>query len=72
MTEPKRELKPCPFCGGEPFRYYSGSRSNGEFLEIICDNCGCRTARLKEDIATKAWNRRAKDETKPRTGNRYS
>lgn len=53
------ELKPCPFCGGEAFKYFSGNPSCGYFLEIICKNCGCQTTRLHEAEAIKLWNRRA-------------
>ena len=53
------KLKPCPFCGGEPFKYFSGSVSNGTFLEIICKKCKCQTGRFHEVEAIKAWNRRA-------------
>jgi Lar family restriction alleviation protein len=56
------ELKPCPFCGGEAFVYYSGSPSNGSFTEVICRECKCQTLRLRGDKAIEAWNRRAEDE----------
>ena len=56
------ELKPCPFCGGEPFIYFSGSSSNGSFAEIICKSCKCQTDRLPESKAIEAWNRRTEDE----------
>jgi Lar family restriction alleviation protein len=58
----RNELKPCPFCGCKPFKYYSGSKSNGEFLEIICGKCKCRTDRLREDIAINTWNRRTNND----------
>lgn len=53
------ELKPCPFCGGEPHIYCSGSPSNGSFMEVICGKCRCQTERLRGDKAIEAWNRRA-------------
>ena len=53
------ELKQCPFCGGKAFVYYSGSSGNGEFYEVICKQCGCRTDRLRGDKAIEVWNRRA-------------
>lgn len=56
------ELKPCPFCGGEAFVYYSGSPGNGEFSEVICKECKCQTDRLLGDKAIEAWNRRAGEE----------
>jgi Lar family restriction alleviation protein len=56
------ELLSCPFCGGKPFVYISGSKSCGFFEEIICEKCGCRTDRLKEGIAKDAWNTRTPKE----------
>ena len=53
------ELKPCPFCGGEAFRYYSGPQ--GEYLEIVCKKCFSQTPRLSGDIAINVWNRRVND-----------
>lgn len=57
------KLKPCPFCGGEPFKYFFWSVSNGTFLEIICKKCKCQTGCLREAEAIKAWNRMVNDET---------
>lgn len=54
-------LKLCPFCGGKAFVYYSGSPGNGDFSEVICKKCNCRTDRLRGDKAIEAWNRRAND-----------
>lgn len=53
------KLKPCPFCGGKPFAYPSGSPSNGNFKEVICVRCGCRTDRFRDEKAVEVWNRRA-------------
>ena len=58
------ELKPCPFCGGKPFIYYSGSPSNGTFAEVICKECGCQTQRMLYSEAIEAWNRRADNESR--------
>lgn len=52
------DLKPCPFCGGTPFVYYSGSQSNRSFSEVICKECKCQTPRLRDNEAIEAWNRR--------------
>ena len=52
------ELKKCPFCGGEAYKYISGSVSNGVFAEVICKGCYSRTDRLKENLAIEAWNNR--------------
>lgn len=56
------ELKPCPFCGGEAFVYFSGTVSNGLFKEVICKKCHCSTDRMRNDDAIEAWNRRADHE----------
>lgn len=55
------ELKPCPFCGGEAFVYYSSSPLNGSFSEVICRECKCQTLRLRGDKAIEVWNRRAEN-----------
>ena len=50
------KLKPCPFCGGEAFEYYSGSQL--EFCEVVCKECGCRSKRKTEEEAIASWNNR--------------
>ena len=61
------ELKPCPFCGGEPTVTYIGNEHTKiRFIKIQCS--GCRFERtdsaLKfgfewlDGIASAAWNRR--------------
>ena len=52
------KLLPCPFCGGKPFVYTTGSVSCGFYVEIICENCGCRTDRAYEEVASEVWNTR--------------
>lgn len=63
-------LKPCPFCGSEPFiqiipphrhfrvdmPYYRG----GAFVE--CSNCSCGMVEDTQEEVVEAWNRRAGDE----------
>ena len=70
------ELKPCPFCGGNPFKYYSGSDGNGIFLQIVCEKCKAETDRIKigvikatanDEISVSAWNRRAQPANNPLT-----
>ena len=52
------DLKPCPFCGGEPelkriFRHY---------YVCICTECDRGTNAFRdENEAVEAWNRRASD-----------
>lgn len=55
------ELKKCPFCGGEAYKYISGSVSNGVFAEVICKECYSRTDRMREDLAIEAWNKRVNE-----------
>ena len=67
----KRELKPCPWCGGTPYllemplRHYSGC---SEYV-IKCSECGAtpphgefydvyNTREYAEQQAVEAWNRR--------------
>lgn len=54
MTEP---LKPCPFCG---FDWARPDSPEGTRWSVICMRCFSQTASYgREDIAIKAWNRRA-------------
>jgi len=59
--EKKAKLKPCPFCGVEP---YLDDR-HGEWFKVACDNPVCHVSiwtawheDKKQAIA--AWNRRVK------------
>ena len=65
------ELKPCPFCGGEPMLYHQSSKyTDYDGNYVYCMNCGCRTklfecfngtGKTHEDTkveAIEAWNRR--------------
>ena len=56
------DLKLCPFCGGKAFVYYSGSPGNGDFSEVICEKCSCRTDKIRGDKAIEVWNRRVENE----------
>lgn len=63
------ELKPCPFCGGEP-SVRSGSYHDEScvtnWAEVVCINCGSRSEKVDEyvireqciDFAVEAWDRR--------------
>jgi len=66
------ELKPCPFCGGQPELHLIGNeRSRTRKIIIKCTKCRImRTdAAIKnsiswlEDIAIKNWNTRTADKT---------
>lgn len=54
------DLKPCPFCGGEPMRLMRTYTMPSETYLVYCQDCNaegqpCRT----EAEAVEAWNRRA-------------
>lgn len=54
MSEKKKILKPCPFCGGNPFVY-----KNGIHIQVICQRCSGSTAfRITEGQVYDAWNKR--------------
>ena len=69
----KEEMKPCPFCGTEPFHedpdfVHPDGRPlvNGRQVWIAncCDNwggCGASVYGWSRDDAIKAWNRRPED-----------
>ena len=54
------ELKPCPFCGGEPVKFKDGI--NGYF-KIKCKNCDVANKAYTEKRAIENWNYRIKEET---------
>lgn len=55
-----RELKPCPFCGGEA-RYYEGDR---DCHGVTCTKCTVKIYGYANRRASKrAWNRRTDNET---------
>lgn len=62
--EEKEEIKPCPFCGGEPvFRSVNGASGirNKYFRgHIECKVCKSKGPGMKSpDKVVKAWNKRA-------------
>lgn len=56
-----KELKPCPFCGGEIKKVIAPIMNTVMF---VCDKCGadvCFYGAEYDPKATKAWNRRVKE-----------
>ncbi len=61
-----KELKPCPFCGGEAEIFKMTSESDKEFecWYVICEECTIQTpACITRDEASEAWNRRTPKNT---------
>jgi len=59
------ELKPCPFCGKEPFVEYLQNQSGSYSWSVICvhDGCPADTVEVVEDdkaFVIEQWNTRAK------------
>ena len=59
---PLHELKPCPFCGGEP-RIQGFESSKGQFLIVKCGSCGAQSAAMPMDgyegvMCEALWNKR--------------
>lgn len=56
------ELKPCPFCGGEPQRSSNVAYDNQadfEWFEVKCSNCTCSVGPYETTgAAIEAWNAR--------------
>lgn len=62
------ELKPCPFCGGEPTMRSLAETANYEATNyILClnDNCSVKPSMMKTystmEEAIEAWNRRVNE-----------
>jgi hypothetical protein len=51
-------LKPCPFCGGEPY-YTDAPYTHAGVNMILCGNCGCRFY----NADCKKWNTRPTEAT---------
>ena len=60
--DPRRDLRTCPFCGGEAHILHGGLRCKAA---VECPKCGGRIDRISEgdpvSEARAAWNRRAGD-----------
>jgi len=57
------ELKPCPFCGGEPIVERQGDRRQSHI--IYCGECGCRLETGETWNAGQLWNTRTEPQVKP-------
>lgn len=55
----KDKLKPCPFCGGEPYDFYT---DNFGYWYIKCKDCQAEIHARKRKQAEKLWNRRVENE----------
>lgn len=57
-----KELKPCPFCGGEAITYSDRLDYEGNLLYgVMCKNTGCCTipaVYMAKEIAIQKWNTR--------------
>lgn len=59
-----KELKPCPFCGGEVKTCDEPVDANTTGHYFMCSNCNMTAYfdYLDEEESNEAWNRRATDE----------
>ena len=68
------EVKPCPFCGGEPSTYYYHGQ-HGYYNPTIRVECKCCNASIERDVSGKSeeeayrfmaelWNRRVNIDSK--------
>ena len=68
------ELKPCPFCGGEPIVERQGDRRQSHI--IYCGECGGRLETGETWNAGQLWNTRTEPQVKPlvwqRNGNHWA
>ena len=54
-----KELKPCPFCGGEAdIHTYEDMLTDKNYTEVVCGYCGVGTKGDTQSEAIKAWNTR--------------
>lgn len=60
-----KELKPCPFCGGEAATFARMNSIGEMFYGGMCKNTGCcliPAVYTSESMAVEKWNRRTTDE----------
>ena len=61
-----KELKPCPFCGGEAcIQRHELIGYADTFFGVVCLGCRAETRQFFTDkkVAVRAWNRRVEHET---------
>ena len=58
------ELKPCPFCGGEPCLLEHIFHELSSTWGVVCLDCCCETRQFYPSAkeAEEAWNRRVSDD----------
>ena len=72
------ELKPCPFCGGEPVLKFAKREFGGRVIRVECTKCYAKTYGRSPDLnceetalynieeckrdAIRKWNKRASDD----------
>lgn len=60
------ELKPCPFCGGNPMSYsydpFDGYQGNLTKYAVRCLRCTAKISAATKEKAHEMWNRRADNE----------
>lgn len=60
----RKELKPCPFCGGKAKMIEHDFHKLEATWGVRCVECGAQTNQFftMRALATKAWNRRTQDD----------
>lgn len=58
-----KELKQCPFCGGEAYVQKHDFDMLNSTYGVICLECCCETYQFynTQEMAIEAWNKRVKD-----------
>jgi hypothetical protein len=56
-----KELKPCPFCGGEAKLEGPGD-GWGEFYKVSCPPCVSQSFTASRDVVIGEWNKRVSDD----------
>ena len=59
-----KQLKPCPFCGGEAVYMDKKTSPDRPQPTIECMDCGCSMSEISKEFLIESWGKRADDETK--------